>query len=662
MTMTNLSKALELWQSITGVSPESESLNSSQWAIYKTYTEIKEAIDLDPSEITANLLLSFFVRSHLAKPTFSLLDLIEGESSIDEKLRQPKELLSILESPQIKEVRSRFIERLTKALEKYGALDREDVQKELCKHDQIAILRRDALKSISHLRVDQFRSGRCEPSDIAPVYNKTVHQWWNINSLLEASAELPSGVTLNLIRQPNLFQSYFCFSVKNGENLYIITDAPDEPHPLFGSMSRRPDRRFSERAGKNWFPYELMDIGYDEESGRLFEEESSKRSLVTYQKAAIALKDIKDLDPLSLIWISMMFDLIIEKFWRRDLQLKELSYTGAMIQSHQELIEASKSSNGLIKTEDLLSLPSLTLRDVASENVSENDVGDKHDQPNLWMEKRYAHKVDERTLNQIGLPGKKLFLSNRTSEIIEKPATTSNRLLSLEERELQRIELARLDATTFGTKEKLNQDRVFLARYNMATQINVLAQDEYNARKDQVMQWVHTRVNNNLDTLLQWVNGQNVYAPKLEKQFGTAHPRVFLSINATKSYFEYMPYAISLGLKESTGRQLCALNETIATYQVQIYPTNATELALLAGCNVEDLPDVLQHWTSTEGYYGNNILDRIDPMVWHAKNPWRELKFKVQFALSKRAMNQLEKQPKLLPPIEGAFYRDSESA
>lgn len=659
--MTNLSKALELWQSITGVSPESESLNSSQWAIYKTYTEIKEAIELDPSEITANLLLSFFVRSHLAQPTLSLLNLIEDESSIQQKLRQPKELLSILESPQIKEVRSRFIERLTKALEKYGALDRDDVQKELCKLDQIAILRRDALKSISNLRVDQFRSGPGEPSHITPVYNKTVHQWWNINSLLEASAELPSGVTLNLIRQPNLFQSYFCFSVKNGENLYIITDAPDEPHPLFGSMSRRPDKRFSERAGKNWFPYELMDIGYDEDSGRLFEQESSKRSLVTYQKAAIALKDIKDLEPLCLIWISMMFDLIIEKFWRRDLQLKELSYTGAMIQSHQELIEASKSSNGLIKTDNLLSLPSLTLSDVASGNVSEKDVGDKHDQANLWMEKRYGDKVDQRTLNQIGLPGKKLFLSNRTSEIIEKPATTSNRLLSLAEREQQRIELVPLDSTSFGTREKLNQDRVFLARYNMATQINVLAQDEYNARKDEVMQWVHTRVNNNLDTLLQWVNGQNVYAPKLERQFGTEHPRVFLAIKAAKSYFEYPPYAISLGPKESTGRQLCALNETIATYQVQIYPTNATELALLAGCNLEELPDVLQHWTSTEGYYGNNILDRIDPMVWHAKNPWRELKFKVQFALSKRAMNQLQKQSSVLPPIEGAFYRDAES-
>ena len=72
-------------------------------------------------------------------------------------------------------------------------------------------------------------------------------------------------------------------------------------------------------------------------------------------------------------------------------------------------------------------------------------------------------------------------------------------------------------------------------------------------------------------------------------------------------------------------------------------PKTAEALAILCGCDVSALPDVLQHWTQADLYEGNPILDRIDPMGWVVENPWRNLGLDVAIYLSKRAYNQLRK-------------------
>ncbi len=96
---------------------------------------------------------------------------------------------------------------------------------------------------------------------------------------------------------------------------------------------------------------------------------------------------------------------------------------------------------------------------------------------------------------------------------------------------------------------------------------------------------------------------------------------------------------------------LCLMNGTAASYWVGIYPANAAELALVAGCAVTELPDVLQHWNLLRTYTGNHILSRIDPMIWKAQNPWLKLKLSVLIPLSKRAVAQLAKVPLVTPAL-----------
>ena len=151
--------------------------------------------------------------------------------------------------------------------------------------------------------------------------------------MVAAATRMPSGVSLNLIRHPDGYQSYFCFVIRNGGNLFVLTDVPEYSHPLQGMMSRRPDRELDRRASRNWFPYDLLGIEYNEESGRLYFKQTEQRGLVAYQHAALPLKPIAELPPPELVWVSMMFDLIVEKFWRRGYKAPQLSYTAEMLKS-----------------------------------------------------------------------------------------------------------------------------------------------------------------------------------------------------------------------------------------------------------------------------------------------------------------------------------------
>lgn len=58
---------------------------------------------------------------------------------------------------------------------------------------------------------------------------------------------------------------------------------------------------------------------------------------------------------------------------------------------------------------------------------------------------------------------------------------------------------------------------------------------------------------------------------------------------------------------------MCYVNGSEASIVGVFRPKTAEGLALLCGCSVADLPDVLQYWTQAHLYAGNSILDRIDP-------------------------------------------------
>ena len=50
--------------------------------------------------------------------------------------------------------------------------------------------------------------------------------------------------------------------------------------------------------------------------------------------------------------------------------------------------------------------------------------------------------------------------------------------------------------------------------------------------------------------------------------------------------------------------------------------SNQADLLYVTGCkSVDELPEWLQHWDGVKVYFGNPILERIDPMTWVTEDP-----------------------------------------
>ncbi|AXQ69413.1 hypothetical protein HOU02_gp312 [Caulobacter phage CcrBL9] len=673
-------KAIGLWEEITGVAvPNADGSfkgTLGEYDIRQTYIELRETLELDPTEVTTNLIFNTFVKQWMAKQQNSLLDLFNDPVKYEQKLEKPRLLMSILNRPEIIEARDAFLASLNELTVRYGADQRADLQKTLVQYDLLAFLRRDALRASARLRIHQFTSGAPEAADYKPVFVKTVHQWWNINSLLEAALRMPSGISLNLIRDPDMFQSFFCFCIRNGGNLFILTDAPENAHPLQGLFRRKPERAYEARVSKSWFPYDLMNLEWDEETERYFQAESTVTALATYQNQHLPLKPFNELDPAEFLWCSMMLDLIVEKFWRQNYQHPSLSYTGEMLIIENRL-ETSAASAGLpVAAYQPLNLPALSAADMKTDRLDEAAIGLSYHKPNLWLEERFGHKVQDAALNLVADTSQLILMDKSTGEITTEGREFIKKYEAIPsvftDRKAQmmagRVKMQVLNPTRFGTREELDNDRKFIARYNYATEIGRMAHEEFAARKDAIKAWWKKAVEKNRDNLLAYAAAESVWVwsdmkgsgdtfdhmrsgagPRYRVDLGQGDQGGFRSRRYKDAHkfthrvpmekFDYSTLGfewVNLGDYEHKRRYLCAINETKASFMQCFHPTNADELAILAGCTVEELPDVLQHWTLADPYDGNHLLSRIDPLNWNVKNPWLSLSFRVGIPLSMR--------------------------
>ncbi|OPY69205.1 MAG: hypothetical protein A4E57_01292 [Syntrophorhabdaceae bacterium PtaU1.Bin034] len=604
-----------------------------------------------------------------------------------EYLRKASELIGLLRSPDIVEIAETFARSVLQAVRHYDA-DTEAVKKVIEDCHELAFLRRDALRSITKLRVDQFLKGEPENNSVRPVYNRHVHEFYNINSLLAASCRMPSGVSLNLIRDPDAYQSYFAFAVRNGGNLIVLSDVLEHTHPVQRYMSRRPDREIADRSFKNWFPYNLLGLKYDEDNERFYIEMSEQTGLVVYQQKAFPLKPIKKLEPREIIWIAMMFDLIVDKFWRKHYEAPQLSYTAEMIKVQSPLLHAAKASNLPVPTYEGIMLKPLTYNDLAPNAVTEQEIGSDGGSPNKWLEERYAKRVTEETLNIVNPTERMKYFLPAAGED-NPPPGQSGMIVTTKDTEdalspfgtlygkPQRYQLHALNASAFGTAGNLDADRKYIARFNLAKGIQRLADEEFKEREKGILKWYRTEVEKNKDVLFRYATVEEVWRPAPKgtsvSDYGSARYHdndiyycfsrkvCYTRCKADPLYLQADFGHISLhrGWDNNRGGGFCYVSGTASTYRIVFSPRTTEDLAFLTGHTIEELPDVLQHWSSGRDHVGNHLLDRVDPMAWALRNPWKSMNFSIVLYLSIRALRRIEKNFHPPEPVEGfPFFVD----
>lgn len=635
-----LGKAVQLWMDYHGYDESKKLYQLGDYEIRETYEELEEAQELDQSGLTAAMLLRSYVDWQARNNQYTVKDLLERREEVEEDVTRLQAMIDILESPVVKKSVESFIAWLRAGCEHYGM---EGVELEALLSDPIAMafVRRDAIIASGKLSVHWFTRG--EPAPEAPQYAKHVYQWWNVNSLLAGLGRIGDAITLNLIRDAIGEYSYFAFACRQGGNLLVLTDKTDHAHPLQKGMARNPGREMSRRAFQYRFPYHLLDFVADHKGDLHVPDQ---KGLVPYNAEAITLGKLTDLTADEMAWIVMMLQLIHEQHLANPPKKVLLSYTGEMIVEPNLLEEQVR--NLPIKWEGTqLSLPDTRMEDLTYENL-EKITEREQTRWSEWMLDRYEDDVDPDLLDMVGdapilrLPGERKFNQSRD------------------------IQLMGIDPVEFGTKEALHSDRVWLARYNQAKQIQVAAQEEYIRRKDEINQWFKRAIRKNATNLIaSVVTGQlmgQVYTQKDTFDFSatkmgnllrvTVFDKAYPAYHWNAPYGDWCAYLGEVGHARGGYFYHCHLSGERATVFGKVRPTNAEALATVCGCTVKKLPDVLQHYETNLPYTGNSLLSRIDPVEWAITNPWADLNFGVVIALSKNSVHRVRKKmglPRLQP-------------
>jgi hypothetical protein len=384
----------------------------------------------------------------------------------------------------------------------------------------------------------------------------------------------------------------------------------------------------------------LVGVEIAEDQKHLWAE--ARTALVPTETVAVPLAQFKDLNPDTIIWLAMVFELLQEKYGADNHQLDNLSYTGEMVVDPEALVgqEGALVREGHYKALDLGTITHDDMAGSIENNWSRPPVG-----ANLWMVERYGGQVPEEVYQLVGaqsreqlLPvietgtlapdAKSLTTYEARIESFGKDWTNSNPHLRLET----------LDPMTFGSKEDLHRDRIWTARFNQAQAIQRLADVEFKAERANVIAWYTERVNKNIDTLLDGaVQGNLLALPSAGKPCYNSselttgvHLRYSRLGKCSNSYMgrQFMGRPRQGGVQFHQSEKVdysnwhCYLTGAKATVFAVIIPETPEDLAFLCGCGVEDLPLFLQHWAPDTSNGGNSILDRLDPIDYVLKNPW----------------------------------------
>jgi len=343
-----LDKAFEYWLKLTGLTGAERVWHlggpNSNWHLKDQTTDIQDSRRRDPTGLTSFMLMKAFVKEYLSAETFSAWDLLQGLSEEQSaRVDLLREVHSFLQQPVIEGYVDDFIDDLRQTIAKYG-IDHEDLESWFTNPYWMALLRRDALKSFELLEAHQFCYG--EPGTGKPSYGTEVLEFWNMPSLIRAMSARGKtggrGINLCLIRDPvAVMSSFFVLAIVNGESLTVLTDRDKAPHPDYKKCTRRPGRSLDRRASQHWFPYDLLDLELSSDGKDLYAK--ARTGLVPVNAQAVKLSSFDKLFPSNAIWLTLLFDLLKEKYLTNNHKHKQLSYTVEMIRAPHLLAGAQSA-------------------------------------------------------------------------------------------------------------------------------------------------------------------------------------------------------------------------------------------------------------------------------------------------------------------------------
>lgn len=634
--------AIKKWENLLLVFEDLENLGYFS-DVRKLNKNIEKAIELDETQLTAIMILKNSLKDYVKEKEFSMDFLLENRLKLFDFLNNYDDMVKYLSNKgctePIKEFQNKIINGLINS-----KLDVSESLLEIINNEyELAVIRLSALRAFKNLRVDQFKSGKVNGNVVN--FHKEIFRFADMNHLLKQAISISNGVYVCFIEDATYFQfSFFIFLIKNGDNIWIVSDKPDLPQPNYRIMSRSKskERSFEARIFSNLFPYELF-VHYDETmskfvEGKQINTEEYQTSIVKKENDFWGVLGVLDeCQSDTQLWIYMMISLFQQKFFIQETPKLPLSYTMEMVQ------EETEDTTALAQ----IGYESLIIKHVDTVNVKTDDVKWETNPVghNQWLLDRYGKDVKNYSSKTLmAAPGEtKEISANNFSLVSNRPE--GNWLDTIK---TEMLSVANVRRDDFGTIDEVKNNLAFQARYSQVNMIQALNHKEYKERNKELTKWFRNAIEKNITNIEKAIGKEEFLTVKNLYVSNFKHGEKDSKIKNVMTIIEKDKKGYSgLGMINFFGGNSnypkCYFTEKAYSLCVDFDINNAQAIADICGIQFKDLPDVLQHFNKVEPYTGNSILYFLDPLD-HIKDEFsRRMNFDVRIYLSKRYFNYLTK-------------------
>lgn len=634
-----LKEKLDLWVKITGVNPAEERngwtilLDGSltDYDVKEMNDKITDSMQYDETGAFADAYLSIFFDEYISRKKVPLKNLI-----IDMEYWNYLEDLKLLYTAlQERDSTGIIMDRMRKAMDfyklEYDTMNVKDVMEIIS----------SAKNCISkNLDLAQLQKGAYANDSF--LVSRDIYMYRDISDVVRYVANgTINGVSMCYIKDMEfLEESYFAFVIKNGYNLYVLSDRPKYSHPAQKYIRRCPGRNMSNRIESNLFPYETIsgiDISDMWNTGRYGLHESAESGAISNvfneELGRVKLGTLNSLSQSEAFWTIYMFSLIKEKFYDSHTECNELSYTGCTV-DHPALADTDKYKLVLSAGMPRLSLEAIT---------EPADFALKYDQKPVlqfqYLAERYKDKVDNTVFNLVDGNSLKYIGNSSKREYLS------------------------LDLSGINTQTELEYNQKWVARYNMAVAIQKEVDKDFHENSTLVYNSVIKMIADNLREIVKkHLRNELIRKKVVYEGFEEIDSDQNVSFSKHLSFEQYYSgprYHVWNKIRFNAGytkdEYSCAFTGNKPGVVVSVNPRDIRDLEEMCGCSRDAFPYQLWHYTTSTRYTGNQILSNIDPFDWKLSDPYNGLDFSVDIYISFKEFLVLQKEAGV--PVD-AFWKN----
>lgn len=653
--MLSLQEKFKLWVKITGVNPNEEQKKYtiyfddrlSDYDIRKMDEKIRESLGYDQTGLFAEAYLCHYFKKYIKQRGFHLDEYLSNPS-IKEYLEDVCLLNQALQESDAEKLIS---EEARKAMEFYG------LESDKLTVFDIAEVRTCANNCIEkNLHTLQFSSGPVQKDGFK--MSREIRMYKDLNALILSAAKgKVDGVSMAYIRdEKEITYSYFAFVIKNGKNLYLLTDKPEFVHPMQSSYKRCPGRDMSKRIESNLFPYDTIaniDVSDLWDSGRYgTTERGTNLSTILRdengeEKLFETIGTIDKLAQVEAFWFIMMLSLVKEKFYDNEAPQLTLSYIGSQIQ-HPAI---EKTETALVVQN---SLPSLNMNRITFADIEDLIFGSWYEEYhksdwNQYIIDRYKDRISEEILN-IHNTESISFLEDHEHSKKEDSRPFYTFLSSHEKKEKMEKELRPFDIVNeCGTAEELAYRQKWIGRYNYAKVIKAYLQADFDKNCTQIYGDIKSRIEKRLEEIVVLFLQHKLVDRKATSHhtFDHVYDGEEVILGEMKSFDKWWNDSdyhrltkYRFGKTAPYGNKAdyrCAITGDAPGVVIEVKPSTIYALCQICGCEVSDLSEFIQHWSKSRHYCGNELLQNIDPFAYVlGEDPFNDMEFSFSIVLSKK--------------------------